>query len=271
VSAVGKICDADGVQRLHLNALESLGGVSAFFTGRGVGVSDLWRNGLNWSYSVGDNPEHVQENRVRSLAILGPNLKTTVMAGLVHGNRVLPVTGQEAHGRDHVRMVDHCDALITDRLGVALVVTAADCVPIFFYDPIRRVIGIAHAGWRGTVSGIASRTAEAMSDIYGCKPPHIHAVIGPSIGPCCYEVDQLVTSPLRSHFGPVSSKLLRPGAGAGKEMLDLWAANRHDLLRVGIKDVSITGECTSCHVERYFSHRAEAGKAGRAAGVIAMV
>lgn len=271
MTAVGEIRDSDGVQRLHLNALESLGGVVAFFTGRRAGVSDRWQGGLNWSYSVGDCPDSVRENRARSLSILGLNLKAAVMAGLVHGNRVTIVTGNEAPGRDELRLADDCDALITDRIGVAMVVTAADCVPIFLYDPSRRVIGVAHAGWRGTVSGIAGRTAMAMVETYGCKPTEIHAVIGPSIGPCCYEVDELVSEPLRIHFGQVADRLLRPGATPDKEMLDLWEANRQDLLAVGVVHAQVSGECTSCKVDRYFSHRAEAGTAGRAAGVIVLV
>jgi YfiH family protein len=271
VTAVGELRDADGVQRFHLNALESLGGVIAFFTGRRTGVSDRWQEGLNWSYSVGDRPENVRQNRKLSLSVPGLKEKTAVIAGLVHGNRVISVTGNEAPGRDEIRMVDDCDALITDRVGVALIVTAADCVPIFLYDPVRRAIGMVHAGWRGTVAGIASRTAIAMVETYGCSPSEIRAVIGPSIGPCCYEVDEVVAGPLRSHFGPVSGQLLRPGVTPEKEMLNLWEANRQDLHQAGIVDAQISGECTSCKVDQYFSHRAEAGTAGRAAGVIALV
>jgi len=256
-----------------MTALESAGGVRAFFTGRSGGVSDRWSGGLNWSYTVENDKQAVQENRRRTLDLLGLPLSRAVMAGLVHGDRVVAVTGEEPRGsHDEVRLVPECDALITDQPGIALIVTAADCVPIFLYDPVRRAISAIHAGWRGTVAGIAGRAAEAMQATYGCRPENMLAAVGPSIGPCCYEVDDAVAGPLRQYYGEAARGMLTPVAERpGKFMLDLWEANRRDLERAGITRVSISGTCTSCGTDRLFSHRAERGTAGRGAAVITLV
>ncbi|HWI63712.1 MAG TPA: peptidoglycan editing factor PgeF [Symbiobacteriaceae bacterium] len=262
----------DQAEMLHLTALESAGGVAAFFTGRRGGASTRWDGGLNWSYSTGDDPEHVAENRRRTLELLGLTPDRAVMAGLVHGNRVVAVTGDEAPGRDGVRVVPDCDALITDRQGLALIVTAADCVPVFLYDPVRRAVGAVHAGWRGTVAGICAETVRAMAQAFGSRPAEILAAVGPSIGPCCYEVDDAVVQPLTAYYGDLANRCLTPSPEKrGKYLLDLWEANRQDLLRAGVSHVSVSGACTACGVDRLFSHRAEAGTAGRGAAVIALV
>ncbi|MDB4894895.1 MAG: hypothetical protein JWN15_1157, partial [Firmicutes bacterium] len=263
--------EQDGVAVLAMPALEAPGGVRAFFTGRRGGVSPQWQGGLNWSYSVGDEPANVVENRRRSIALLGLPMERTVMAGLVHGNRVVAVTGEEAPGPDAVRFVPDCDALITDRPGLALVVTAADCVPVFLYDPVRRAIGAVHAGWRGTVAGVAARAVAAMAEAFGSRPADLLAAVGPSIGPCCYEVDDAVAEPLRTYYGDFAGELLAPGRAPGKYLLNLWEANRRDLRQAGVAQVSVSAACTACGVDRLFSHRAEAGAAGRGAAVIALV
>lgn len=264
-----------GIPCVHLSALEALGGVTAFFTGRSGGVSVRWNGGLNWSYSVGDDPEAVRENRRRTLALLGGDLHHAVMGGLVHGDRVVAIPSAEAADvraqavlPDTVRLIPDCDGLITDQPGVALVTTAADCVPVFLYDPVRRAIAAVHAGWRGTVKGIGARAVAAMVERYGCRPADLVGAVGPSIGPCCYEVDDQVAEPVRAYYGEAAQGLLSPTGAPGKYHLNLWEANRYDLLRAGVGSVTISGECTSCGVHRLFSHRAEHGAAGRGAGVI---
>jgi len=273
--SVATWAEHDGVPLLHLTGLEALGGVRAVFTGRRGGVSRRWDGGLNWSLSVGDRPEDVRENRRRTLSVLGLEPGSAVMGGLVHGDRVAavgddpPDGGVARSGGDtDVRVVPGADGLITDRPGLALVITAADCVPVYLYDPVRRVIGMVHAGWRGTVLGIAAAAVRAMRAHYGCDPADIHAAIGPSIGPCCYEVDEAVTEPVRRYFGDRAEHLLRPSAREGRHMLDLWAANRLDLLAAGVGTVHVAGACTACQRDRFFSHRAEAGAAGRGAAII---
>lgn len=252
-------------------SIEAAGGVRAFFTGRNGGSSPRWNGGLNWSISVGDDPAHVRQNRERSLAAAGLPLERAVVAGLVHGDRVLAVTGNEPLTPDGIRLVTDYDALITDQERLALVVTAADCVPILLYDPVRRAIGAVHAGWRSTVLGIAGKAVQAMVQLYGSNPAEILAEIGPSIGPCCYEVDEAVAGPVRAQFGGAAEAFLRPEGAPGKFRFDLWKANQHDLERAGVGSAQIDGTCTSCHVDRLFSHRAERGLAGRGAAIIALI
>jgi YfiH family protein len=262
--------DHDGLAVLPMAALEAVGGVRALFTGRAGGVSPLWKGGLNWSLLVGDQPTHVHENRRRTLGLFGLTPRQAVMAGLVHGDRVVRVTGEDLAGLEEVAVVPDCDALITDQPDLALVITAADCVPVFLYDPVRRAVGVAHAGWRGTVLGIAGKTAQAMAAAFGSKPSNLLAAVGPSIGPCCYEVDERVALPLRAYYGDDTAGLLAMGRAPGKYQLDLWAANRLDLSRSGIKKITISGTCTSCGVDQLFSHRADDGRAGRGAAIIAL-
>jgi YfiH family protein len=253
-----------------LATLEAAGGVRALFTGRSGGLSPQWNGGLNWSVSIGDDVTNVRQNRERSLAPLGLTLDRAVIAGLVHGDRVVVATGQEPTLADGIHYVPDCDGLITDQPGLALVVTAADCVPILLYDPVRRAIGAVHAGWRGTVQGIAGKAVRAMVETYGCDPAQILAEVGPSIGACCYQVDEAVAEPVRAQFGEAAVQFLRPDEAPGRFRLDLWAANQHDLLRSGVRSAQIQGSCTSCHVDQLFSHRAEKGGAGRGAAIIAL-
>lgn len=258
-----------GVEALHMTCLERLGGVVAYFTGRSGGVSPQWQGGLNWSFSVGDRPENVEENRRRGLAVAGLSPNRAAVAGLVHGRRVVAVTGSEPAGAGGMRLIPDCDGLVTDLVGFALVVTAADCVPLFFYDPVARAVGVAHAGWRGTVAGVGAATVEAMVAHFGCRPASIRAAIGPSIGPCCFEVGKQVIEPLREYYGAAADELMKP-AGPGKAMVDLWKANLLDLKRAGVQEVFAAKECTACGVARLFSHRAEGGQAGRGAAIIAL-
>jgi YfiH family protein len=261
----------NGIEVVHMPTLERAGGVTAFFTGRRGGVSGRWDGGLNWSFTIGDELANVTENRRRTLELLGLPLHRGVMAGLVHGTRVVAVTGAEAPGYDEVRVVPDCDGLITNQPGLALIVTAADCVPIYLYDPVQKAVGAVHAGWRGTVAGICAEAVRAMAREFGSRPGDVLAAVGPSIGPCCYEVDDAVAAPLRAYYGDLADLCLTPAEGKpGKYLLDLWEANRQDLLRAGCTRVHISGECTACGVEKLFSHRAEAGSAGRAAAVIAL-
>jgi YfiH family protein len=263
--------DPPEIGLVRLVSLERLGGVQAFFTGRAGGVSQRWAGGLNWSVSVGDDAAAVAENRRRALAIIGLLPEQAVMGGLVHGDRVVVVDGTEPIGPDGVRAVPQCDGLVTDRRGLALVITAADCVPICLFDPVKQVVGAVHAGWRGTVAGIGAQAVRLMQRRFGSNPASIHAAIGPSIGPCCYEVDEQVAVPVRRYYGSASDRMMHPSREPSRHMLDLWAANREDLARTGVRNVAITGECTSCSVDRLFSHRAESGKAGRGAAVIALI
>jgi polyphenol oxidase len=157
---------------------------------------------------------------------------------------------------------------VTNRPDTPLTMRFADCTPVLFYDPVRRVIGLAHAGWRGTVKQVVVSTLRAMQDAYGTDPADVQAAIGPSIGPERYQVGPEVVAAVVESFGAADG-LIRRGQD-GSAYLDLWAANRLALERAGVRQIEIAGICTASNVAEFFSHRAEGGKTGRFCAVIAL-
>jgi YfiH family protein len=179
------------------------------------------------------------------------------------------------------------DALVTRQPGIAIAFSFADCSPILLYDPTMQAIGIAHGGWRGTARGITAATVAAMQEHFGCQPDHIYAGIGPTIGPCCYEVGETVRQlflgelqfdemPVQEHYRAIVrdsaqfSTLQLPDQSSLH--LDLCETNRRQLLMMGLPDdhIEVAGICTCCQSERFFSHRGEHGRTGRFPAVIAL-
>lgn len=159
------------------------------------------------------------------------------------------------------------DGLTTDVPGLYLLGYFADCVPILAYDPVRRAVGLAHAGWRGTLLRIAERLVSEMAAAWGTRPQDLVAGIGPAIGPCCYEVGAEVIAGVRERL-PGGEALLAPGR-PGHAFLNLWEANRQALLRAGVlpNRIQVLSLCTACHVGRFFSYRRE----GRLEGLFGAV
>ncbi len=218
---------------------------------------------LNLASTRGDDPAAVDENHNRLCRALGVARADLVTGFLTHTDTVQVVTDADKGARFR-----DTDALVTATPGVPLILRFGDCVPILFYDPRRRAIGIAHAGWRGTLKLITQRTAQTMVDALGCRGEDIQAAIGPSIGPCCYEVGPEVVAQTRVVFGAQAEHVLVDVNG--RQHLDLWAANRVQLEAIGVRQVETAGVCTACQVADYFSHRAERGDTGRFAAVIAL-
>jgi len=234
------------------------------FTRHG-GVSAAPYGALNLGRTVGDDPEAVEENYRRVYAALGVEADRVCSVWQVHGVEVVtqpqPVPGQS--------WIAQADAMVTDQPGMPLVMRYADCTPILLHDPVMRVIGIAHAGWRGTVQGIASRTVQTMTGQYGCQPHDIRAGIGPSIGPDCYQVGEEVVTATEAYFGDTDG-LIRRHPADNSAYLDLWAANALDLRRAGIQHIETAGICTMKHTQDFYSHRGEHGQTGRFAAVIVL-
>ncbi len=172
---------------------------------------------------------------------------------------------EEDRGKGIWREKDYqsVDGLITDVPGLTLVTHYADCVPLFFLDPVRRAVGLTHAGWRGTVSSIGPITVRRMREEFGTDPKDLKAAVGPSIGKCCYEVDDVVADRVRALAGISSEQVLFPKEN-GRYQLDLWELNRQLLVGAGIPQTQITvsGVCTCCHSDLLFSHRATGGRRG---------
>jgi YfiH family protein len=240
------------------------GVIHAIFTRRG-GISPKPWATLNLGSTVGDDLERVLENRRLALSILERDPASVYDVWQVHGIEVAIAETSRSSETPHLR----ADTILTDRPGLTLFMRFADCVPIMLHDPVRKVVGIAHAGWMGTVHGTARFAVEAMHKHYGSKPADIKAAIGPSIGPDHYEVGQEVVNKVRQMFGNDASSLL--SVKTSTKTFDLWAANRLILEQAGVRHVEVSGLCTACAVDDWFSHRAEMGHTGRFGAIIALV
>ncbi|MBU0490643.1 MAG: peptidoglycan editing factor PgeF [Chloroflexi bacterium] len=237
--------------------------------GRLGGVSPAPFASLNVSLSVGDERTRVVTNRARLCQTLDVDAQAIVMGQLVHGTRATVVL-ERHRGLGAVNMdgLPATDILVTDRPGVPLLMTFADCVPLILYDPVRRVIGLAHGGWRGTLLGVARSAVRAMQEAFGCRPGHLIAAIGPAVGPCCYQVGQDVRLLAQESF-PNDCEVFIPQAD-GSWHLDLWQATRHWLTLAGVQHIAAADWCTACHTHEFFSHRGENGRTGRFGVVLAL-
>lgn len=242
-------------------------GVETGFSSRHGGVSSGAYSSLNLGLHVGDSTENVLKNRERWFAQFGADWADVAIGEQVHSSRVLWVE-KDAGGRG-ARSLDtalpQVDGLLTQS-GLGLMAFFADCVPIFFYHPGLEAVGIAHAGWKGTVGKIPLRMLEALAE-RGGRPEQTWVALGPSIGACCYEVDESLAERFRSNFAQTSFLVpTRPG----HYRLDLWQANQMTLREAGVPDaqISMAGLCTACHQDSFFSHRRDGIPTGRMAAWI---
>jgi len=254
--------------------------LTAGFTGRKGGVSLAPYDSLNLAFHVGDRPDDIIENRKRTAGALGFSLDDWTCGEQVHGVRI-GVVQEEDKGKgsmDRASAFQDTDGLITNVPGVLLTSFYADCVPLYFWDPVTEAVGLAHAGWKGTLGGIAEEIVRSMAAEYGSQPQHIHAAIGPSIGECCYEVDDRVMDHVRNSGNrlgisdEVTKSALFLDKGDGKYMLNLKEINRHIMIKAGIltEHIECTSWCTSCNHDLFFSYRKDGGTTGRMASWIGM-
>lgn len=234
-------------------------GLSAGFTSRHGGVSQFPMKSLNCALHVEDRLEDVLTNRQLVAEDAGFTFDAWTCADQIHSNAVQRVNMQHKGAGMYTRdqAFQHTDALISNESGIMLAAFFADCVPLFFVDPEHHAIGLAHAGWKGTALHIAERTIEAMFREFGSRSDQLYAAIGPSIGVCCYEVNDYVVDQLDCER-PVQKD-------NGRYMLDLKEINRQFMIRAGILParIEISEWCTSCHTDIFYSHRAEQGQTGR--------
>ena len=249
---------------LEYLAAEGISAAHAFTTRHG-GVSTGSQASLNLAHGRGDSMENVQTN-LRILAeALGFDPEKYVLTRQTHSDIVRVVTDRDCNGFCH-RDYPECDALVTNTPGVALVVFTADCTPILFHDPVTGAVGAAHAGWRGTAQAIGPRVVKAMTEAFGCRPENIRCAIGPNVGMCHFETDADVPEAMRSAFGAeVDAWIEKRG---DKYFLDLKRINALILGRAGVKHIDISGECTMCEPDRFWSHRVTKGDRGSQGAVI---
>lgn len=237
--------------------------VHGMFTRLGGHSRPPWQS-LNTGHTVGDVPAAVEANHRAICKALGVEMAQLVSPHQVHSARVAAVGPA-----DRGQVIADADALITDAPGVPLMLRFADCAPVWLYDPRQRAIGLAHAGWRGTVAGIVLASVRGMQATFGCRPRDLIAAIGPSIGPCCYEVGVDVARAVEEAFAGETRPYLE-SRGAGRWHLDLWAAVCQQLVQVGVQQIEVARLCTACNTHEWFSHRAELGRTGRMGALIAL-
>jgi YfiH family protein len=237
--------------------------VQAVFTRHG-GVSEAPWASLNVGGTVGDEPVNVRENRRRAFQAVGRDPESAFEVWQVHSSRV--VTAREP--RPPREPFLQADGMLTDRPDVTLFMRFADCVPIFLYDPVKGVIGLVHAGWRGTLDRVTGQAVRELRRIYGSRPGDVLAALGPSIGPDHYQVGPEVVQAARRVFGPRSGEILRTGDGGPS--MDLWTANRILLEEEGVEQIEVAGICSHCHLSDWYSHRGEAGRTGRFGALLAL-
>jgi len=240
------------------------------FTTRLGGVSTGVFESLNLGLSLGDERANVIENFGRACSVLGIEIEDIVFSRQVHSARIRVITRADRGALFAPSECGECEAdgLVTREAGVALAVFAGDCVPILLHDPILGAIGAVHAGWRGTVADIAGAAVKKMAGEFGCRPSDIRAAIGPCISKCCFETGSDVTDALYSAIPEAADACITP-RGA-KYMTDLKEANRLMLKRAGVRDITMSDECTSCPGVKYWSHRRENVKRGSQAAMICL-
>jgi polyphenol oxidase len=259
-----------GVTWCQLGGIDDGSRLLAAVSTRHGGVSHGGFGTLNLSASVCDDPANWRVNRERLFGALDVEPDQVSYVRQVHGTRV--VVGVPWNGREpEVASLAEADAQMTNGPGVCLFLTFADCVPLVLFDPVRPAVGLAHAGWRGTIARIGVELVRAMETRYGCDPRDLRVAIGPSIGPCCYEVGEDVAEAFESSW-PGSVSVESMSASGQRRRANLWEANRRQLVAAGVlqENVYDYGICTACNVDRFFSHRGQSGAAGRFA-VLAML
>lgn len=258
---------------LEYPLLQKTGLVYHGFSTKVGGVSEgIWES-MNLSFSRGDDKASVEENFKRIAKAIGVEAEDLVFAAQTHTINVRKV-GMEDRGKGFSKMLDYSDVdgLITNEPGICLTTFYADCVPLFFVDPVHKAIGLSHSGWRGTVNRMGQATLQKMKDEYGTDPSDVVAAIGPSICQDCYEVSEDVISVFQESFDKKHWNVLFYQKENGKYQLDLWKANEIILVEAGVKidNIAVTNVCTNCNSDLLFSHRATKGQRGSLAAFMAL-
>lgn len=261
------------VPYLSFTMFRDTGLVKDGFSTRLGGVSRGCFSSLNLSFDRGDDREAVAENFRRMGDALGVRCEDMVLSQQTHTTNIRIVTDAD-RGKGITRERDYTDVdgLVTNVPGICLVTTYADCVPLYFLDPVKRVIALSHSGWRGTVGKIGKKTVAVMQEHFGSDPADILAAVGPSVCMDCYEVSADVTDQFREAFDRVLWDDLFYGKPDGKYQLDLWKANELIFLEAGIRKdhIAVTNVCTHCNSEILYSHRAMGDKRGNLCAFLAL-
>lgn len=259
-----RLKDGSIVPLLYVPLLHSTGLVRHCFTTRQGGVSTGMFSSLNLSFSRGDKREAVEENFRRLAEALEVSKEQFVFSDQTHTTNVRRVTIEDAGlGLTREKTFFDTDGLITNEPGLVLSTFYADCVPLYFVDPVQKAIGLAHSGWRGTVGRMGREVVVSMEREFGTRPGDLLCAVGPSICQDCYEVSQDVAEAFAEEFPGREAELFFRKEN-GKYQLNLWRANEIVLKEAGVKEahIALAGLCTCCNPSLLFSHRASQGKRG---------
>lgn len=247
--------------------------VSHCFTTRLGGVSKGVYESMNLSFTRGDQVEDVLQNFHILSDALALDYNGYVLTHQTHTTNIRHITQtQRGMGVTKTSDIKDTDGLVTNVKGIHLVCFGADCVPLLFLDTVKEVIGVAHAGWRGTVEGIGAKMVEEMKQ-YGCQPKDLLVAIGPSIGKCCFQVDDPVVSLFREKLPFAEEVIEIDPTETGKYKIDLWQTNAKILTEAGIprENIEITDLCTMCRTDLFYSHRVTGNQRGNMAGVLSLL
>lgn len=269
-----QVREKNQVPFLSFQGLRDTGMVIDGFSTKLGGVSQGKYATMNFAYTRGDAPEHVLENFTRMAEALGVERDSMVVSHQTHTVNVRRVTGADK-GKGVIRQRDYTDVdgLLTNEPGITLVTFYADCVPLYFVDPVRRAIALSHSGWRGTVNRMGQATLDAMKKEFGTNPADVVAAIGPSICQDCFEVGEEVAEEFNNAFSSdYREELLKEGKRSGKYQLNLWKANEIVLMEAGVKPENIhtTNVCTMCNHNYLFSHRVVGQERGTLAAFLCL-
>lgn len=256
---------------IKYSIFEQLPDVAHGFSTRVGGVSEAPFDSMNLSFTRGDQADKVMENFRRFGQALGISCGQMVFSDQTHTTNLRIVTKNDCgKGILFDRDYHDIDGLITNEPNVALVTFFADCVPLYFVDPVKRVIAMSHSGWRGTVGKIGQKTVEKMQEAFGCEPEDIYAAIGPSICGECYEISRDVAEQFRAAFDANEYDQMMRDDHNGKYHLDLWKANELILKKAGISGdhLALPDICTCCNSDLMWSHRKTGGIRGSLAGML---
>ncbi|MDF2521590.1 MAG: pgeF [Clostridia bacterium] len=264
-----KIHQRDSLVYLTIPNFDSSGLVKHCFTTRRGGASEGIYNSLNTSLIKDDIRENVIKNLDTVCSAIGIDYRKLVLSDQVHGDEVRVVTEADI-GKGITRESDikKVDALITNVPGVPLITFYADCVPVFILDPVNKAVGLAHSGWKGTTLKIAAKTIRKMSDTFGTKPEDCLVGIGPSIEMKCFEIKEDAAQIFRNSFA--DWELFMQRKDEEHYTADLWQAILLTLKEIGVqeKNITISGLCTCCNEELFFSHRRDKGRTGSLSAII---
>ncbi|MBP1925901.1 YfiH family protein [Sedimentibacter acidaminivorans] len=265
-----KINKKDNFKYLTFSSLEKYPSLFHCFTTRLGGVSEGCFSSMNLGMSTDDKREHIVRNYEILSKRLSLDLYDMVKTCQTHTSNIRYATDEDKGKIYHETPgYKDIDGLITDKQNIILSTSHADCTPIFFYDPVKKVIGMAHAGWRGTIKNISGNMIRKFVEDFNSNTKDIIAVIGPSLGQCCFEVDKDVAEIILSENKDYLQFMEVRGI---KYHFDLWAINKYILLNEGLKqeNIEISGLCTKCNNDLFFSHRGQKGKRGLMSGIIMM-